>query len=154
MPEKPGLTAAAKKEWDEQLALKFDPHTEHSKTVRYCAVVGDRRFDLYVPRFMLTESGASDPPKTLQVAVDPSRRSRRVIGFGGAWRPLAPEPGVCEFEVSEQMVHSVKYKMRQAKDTFSLYVPDVVLGAPRIPLGSFSGSTPNRHVAPNGTNRL
>jgi hypothetical protein len=137
LSHKPGLTTLRKKGWESQLDLKFLVHTKHSKTVRYRAPLGERFLDLYVPRFMLEEVGQIEPPQGLQVAIDPSHRSQRTIGFRGSSRPLAAELGVCEFEFAEAMVNSTKYHMSRGKHLFSLYIPSNVFGGAAPPARVF-----------------
>jgi hypothetical protein len=128
MPRRIGFAPHHKHPWEGPLILEFTRHTTHSKTVRYRAAFQDRPFDVYVPRFILSCSIGEEAPQALQIAVDRSAQTIRTLGFGGDWRPLAAEPGVCEFAFAEEMINSKKYVARVANQVFSLYIPNGVFG--------------------------
>ena len=128
MTRRIGLTAGGESPWEGPLILEFTRHSVHSETVQYRAAFGDRAFDIYIPLFMLSSPEVGEAPRTLKVALDSSARAMRTLGFGGEWRPLAAETGVCEFAFAEEMVNSKKYQARGEKQVFSLYIPNQVFG--------------------------
>ena len=102
-------------EWEGPVLVEVTLYKEHTQTARYRGSLDkETPFELYVPLFMLGAK-AEAPPKVLGVAIDRSGRSRRTIGLFGEWRPLAAEPGVCEFAfvAKEDEVEDVPGQARQ-----------------------------------------
>ena len=119
--------ATQDREWEGPFSIRVDLVSPQTRTVRYRGTIGDRPFDLYVPRMILTAGRAnSGLSPALHVVLDRSAASVREVGIRGRRRPLRVEPGVCEFAFAEDRVRSKLYKMQHDQGTFSVYVPNEV----------------------------
>jgi len=115
--------------WDGPFSIEFRLVSEHARTVRYRADMRRHRFDLYLPRFMLSAA----PPQSLVADLDSSRFDRPIGFVGGQPGPDATAER-CVYSFREEMGHSIKFIATVDGHPYSLYVPKEVFGARPYPM--------------------
>ena len=115
--------------WDDLKELVFDIESVHTKTVRYLSQLKKRKFDLYLPSFILLEiTGNKDAPKKIIVYIGKTPRPTETIGF----KPYKISPLIttdyCEYDFVKKKTNSILYRMRYQNQDYSLYVPNEIFG--------------------------
>lgn len=128
------------KDWEGPVVLEFRLSQRgggYSYVVRYECPIGDRRFDLYAPYFMVHQQKGSPPPERLLVAIGKTSRPGHTLGFGST--PINPvaESNEAEFTFKEEKVNSYRFDLDHEGYVYGLYVPRAIFGADPPPTRLF-----------------
>ena len=106
-------------DWEGPIALDFIRNREHTATGRYKCELDKRVFDFYIPLFLL--EGRPGLPDKICVVVGKSAQALTAVGFHAAPRPAVIKSDLCEYDLSDEKVNSIRYKTSDQK--YSMYVP-------------------------------
>jgi hypothetical protein len=110
-------------EWSGPEYLEFGLYSEHSKVVRYACLLQSRRFDLYAPKFLLSNLSPDKIPPKLLAAIGRAPAKKESIGFISAVKPPKVEYDLCEYLFSQEKVNSFCYAINIDGYLYALYVP-------------------------------
>lgn len=104
--------ASFPKGWEGPVVLEFERYTDHSRVVRYRSNLGNRHFDLYVPKFMLSTGAAAEGPPRIRVAIGRSQERFRTMGYFGKAEPSIVGENICTYDLSEAKANSIRYDLK------------------------------------------
>lgn len=114
--------------WEDPVTLEFHCFREHTKTVRYRCQLERHVFDLYAPRFLLSEATGEEAPEQILVMIGMTKQQFQGIGFHGVSKSREKEPGLLHYRFAEDKANSKRYDVTYDGQQYSLYVPNEVFG--------------------------
>jgi len=114
--------------WEDPVTLEFHRFKEHARTVRYRCELEARGFDLYAPRFLLSDATGEEAPERILVMIGMTKQQFQGIGFHGVPQSREAEPGLLHYRFAEEKVNSKRYNVFYDDQRYDLYVPNEVFG--------------------------
>ncbi len=127
------MTSSPATVWSGPFIAAFHFRSLHSRTVRYDAPVGENKFALYAPKFMLDQIRGNDWPELIIVGVAASADLLSGFHFDAASEHPVSFSDVDEFPSDREHINSVRYQARRDDENFEIYVPREVFGSAKFP---------------------
>ena len=127
------MTSSPATVWSGPFIASFHFCSEHSRTVRYDAPVGENKFALYAPKFMLNQIRENDWPELILAGVSACADLLSGFYFDAVSEHPVSFSDVDEFPSDREHVNSVRYQARRDDENFEIYVPREVFGSAEFP---------------------